>query len=376
LINEDDCEISLPCSVEDRYIQAHGIYRSQNTSAPFSGFLAVIQITRLHTQLYQALKSSNISTETLQSFDGQFRAKTLLLPDAYRVGSDAALDVMALHPLFVLLSAQFHLHRCNITLACRPAERHEALSRCVGIGQDTAKYISRTLHSPVRSESERSWQTRVASIASNVLCMHLWRCILALCFRGDYDAALMCTHLSSAIGNAREVNMACARNAIFFLDRMLERVRTGRGSSQQLERDEEMLAYVSGHAQGSLEHSWVRAGAEVTTSNSSQRSRAHSTDARSPDEAMRDAILLRFSGASKEHVTHSRDEWARVEHLIRQLVDETRPRNAPPSSYYPPPHNPVKRVQLAPETTLSPRPVPTPSPAPSSTSRISIANII
>ena len=167
--------------------------------------------------------------------------------------------------------------------------------------------------------------------------------------------------------------MSCAKNTAFFLDRMLERVRTGRGSTQQLERDEEMLAYVRGDAQGSLEHPWTWVDAEMTTSTPSQCSRGHSTDAQSPDEGMRDAMPLRISGASREH---ARDEWARVEHMIRRLVEEMRPRNAPPSSYYPPPHNPVKRVQLAPETTVSPRTVPTASPAPSSSSRISIANII
>jgi hypothetical protein len=70
--------------------------------------------------------------------------------------------------------------------------------------------------------------------------------------------------------------------------------------------------------------------------------------------------------------------WGKVDQLIRQLMEESRPRSGqqPPPTYYPPPHNPVKRVQLGPSEQSPPKPATLPSPAPSNASRISIANII
>lgn len=372
LINEDDCETSLPTPVEDRYVQQRP-FRSHTISAPFVGSLAVIHISRLYPQIHQALKSSLIYPLALQSFDEQFRAKAMLLPEVYRMDSNAPLDVVALPPLFTLLSARFHLYRRNLTPLCRSPERAEALSRCISIAQDTAKYISRTLHSPTRSDSNKSWQTRVTAVTSSMICLHLWRCMLVLSFRGDYDAALMCLHFSSAIGNTRKVNTECGKYTLFFLEQLLSRVRSGQGSPQQLELDEEILAYVSGDIQGSVEHSWVFAGTNVKSPSSSHRSPLSTTRSHGQDELMQDALPSRTLSSSPTYTSSKWNEWGRIEHIIRQLMEENRPRTA---TYYSTPHNPVKRVQLGPESKTSPTQAPAPSPAPSSTSRISIANII
>jgi hypothetical protein len=88
---------------------------------------------------------------------------------------------------------------------------------------------------------------------------------------------------------------------------------------------------------------------------------------------MRDALPLRTASHSPKQSDTEWDDWPKVEQMIRQLMEENRPRTA---HYYPPPHNPVKRVQLAHEPKLAPKPPPPQSPAPSSSSRISIANII
>jgi hypothetical protein len=373
LINEDDCETPLPSPIEDRYIQSQGFTRSHAVSAPFTGFLAVVQMTRLYAPLYQALKSSVIEPRTLKSFDDDFRAKFPLLPESHRMDYTGPLDATAFPPLFSLLSAQFHLYRRNLTPACSPPGRAEALSRCVAVAQETAKYISRTLYSPTKSDTEKNWHTRVTLVASNMVCLHLWRCMMVLCFRGDYDAAFMCLHVSTAIGKTRKINSACGKHLVFFLDELLSRVRSGRGSPQQLEHDEEILAYVSGDVQGNHEHSWVWAGTDMTSSLPSQSSSFDTTRSHVKDEPMRDALPLRTVGGSPKQSAVEWDDWARIEHMIRQLMEENRPRTA---SYYPPPHNPMKRVQLAHETKLAPKPPPPPSPAPSSSSRISIANII
>lgn len=376
IVHENDCDISLPASVEDRYIQPQGLFRSQASLEPFTGFIATIHITRLYAELLQALKSTVILPHVLQSFEGQFRSKQSLLPDSYQLDSNASLEATALPSIITLLSARFHLYRRNLTPVCQAVERADALGRCTLIAQETAKYISRVLHNPPKSESEKSWHARVMPIASNVVCMHLWRCILVLCFSGDYDAALMCLHLMTAIGPMRQVNAACGRNIVFFLDRLAERVRAGRGSPQQLEHDEEMVAYVSGDAQGSLEHSWAWVGADLGTWKSPQTSPSSASRGRGVDEAMSDVLPLRVASGSPEQERTGWDDWGRIEHMIRQLIKENRPRSAQPLTYYPPPHNPLKRVQLAPEMRSPPKPAASASPTPSSTSRISIANII
>jgi hypothetical protein len=374
LINEDDCETPLPSPIEDRYIQSQGYTRSHAVSPPFTGSLAVVQMTRLYAPLYQALKFSTIGPRTLKSFDDDFRTKFPLLPESHRMDYSGPLDATAFPPLFSLLSAQFHLYRRNLTPACRlPGPRAEALSRCIAVAQETAKYISRTLYSPTRSDTEKNWHTRVALVASNMMCLHLWRCMLVLCFRGDYDAAFMCLHASTAIGKTRIINSACGKHLVFFLGQLLGRVRSGHGSPQQLEHDEEMLAYVSGDVQGNVEHSWVWAGTSMTSSPPSQSSSFDASRSRGGDEPMGDVLSLRTADCSPKQSAAEWDDWAGIENMIRQLMEENRPRTA---TYYPTPHNPMKRVQLAHEAKLAPKPPPPSSPAPSSSSRISIANII
>jgi hypothetical protein len=369
LINDNDCDISLPSPAEDRYIQPQGFFRTHANAAPFTGSLAVIQITRIYAQLYQALKSSMVSTQTLQGFEVQFRSRAQQLPEAYQTNSTAALETAALPPLFALLTAQFHLYRRNLSPVCHLNQRREALRQCATVAQETAKYISRALHSPPKVEMEKSWPVRVAPMASNLTCMHLWRCILMLCFRGDYNAALMCSHMLSVVGNMRQVGSGCGKNLVFVLDKLLDRIRSGHGSPQQLEYDEEMLAYISGDVQASVEHGWVWAGTDLTSTKSPRPASYGTSRLPSQDQPMRD----RPTSVSP---AQEWEGWGRVDQLIRQLMDENHSRTAQPPTYYPPPHNPVKRVQLGPNDQSPPRPATLPSPAPSNASRISIANII
>ena len=373
LINDNDCDISLPSSAEDRYIQPQGFLRTYANISPFTGSLAIIQVARMYAPLYQALKSSTITPQVLQSFDQQFQSRTQQLPEAYQTSSTAALETAALPPLFALLTARYQLYRRNLSPVCHVTERREALRQCAGVAQETAKYVSRALHSPPKADMEKSWPTRVAPMASNLTCMHLWRCILVSCLRGDYDAAMMCSHMLSVIGNMRQIGIGCGKNLVFVLDKLVERVRSGHGSPQQLEYDEEMLAYVSGDVQASVEHGWVWAGTDLTCTKPPQVPPYGASRLPGQDQPMRDALP---QGSASALPTIEWEGWVKVDQLIRQLMDESRPRTAQPPTYYPTPHNPLKRVQLGPSDQSPPKPATLPSPAPSNASRISIANII
>lgn len=60
LVNESDCEISLPSPLNDRYIWPNEPIRSSMKPVQFTGFVVTIHMTRLYAQLQQTLKSSII----------------------------------------------------------------------------------------------------------------------------------------------------------------------------------------------------------------------------------------------------------------------------------------------------------------------------
>lgn len=376
LINENDCEVSYPSSAtEDGIPWSGGLYSMPARAVSSTRFIDIVQVTRLYSQISYALKTSIILPQTLHHFDELFRSKWLHLPGSHHIESDIHLETSALPTVFSILSAKFHLARRNMTPLCRTSERIEALDRCVSIGMDTAKFISRTLDHHSESQAGQSWQERVCLIASNSICLHLWRCIMVLCFRNEYEAGLMCLRISTAIGGMREINISCGRNLAFVLDEILHRARAARGMTQELVRDEELMAYVSGDAQGSVEHAWVWAGAN---SNSKDlRPCSVGEGAQSPvDEPMQDVSGHRSPSPRTDKPELNWDGWRGLEDRIHQLMEMERARSTQPLTYYPPPHNPVKRVQLttgdrASTTTVSPT-----NHSMSNTSRISIANII
>lgn len=333
-------------------------------------------MTRLYAPLQQALKSSVILSQTTESFDEQLRSKLLLLPENHQPDSSALLDARALPTVFVLLSARFHLYRRNLSPLASPAARVNALERCTSIAQDTAKYISRALYNHPVQETGKTDTERMAVVASNAVCLHMWRCVLVLCFRGEYDAALVCLHFLRALGPARKINAACGKNISFFVERLFERIHNGLGGSNQLEHDEEMIAYLSADTQGSLEHSWVWAGTSMAPPVSVHDAAPGAVRSPGRDEIMRDRRPSRVTHSTLWNGSTEWDDWGRVEHLVRQLKDDRLHRNTQPPTYYPPPHNPVKRVQLSPDTYSPPKPLSKANSAPSSASRISIANII
>ncbi|KAJ4288524.1 hypothetical protein N0V90_011761 [Kalmusia sp. IMI 367209] len=224
MINEADCDDVLPSFVAERYMDAQNVIHVRETLSRVAGFVAVIQITRLFSSLHQTLKSSTVTQHALQDHEERFQSRSPLLPKAYRVDSDAFLEPAALSPILTLQSARFQLHRRNLSPACSPSVRGVALTSCTAVAHDTAKFVQRTLQHP---EYEKSWERKLRCIASSMMCVHLWRCILMLCLRGEYHAALVCVQASAAIGDVRKINDACGKNITFFLEQLAERMRSG-----------------------------------------------------------------------------------------------------------------------------------------------------
>ncbi|PYH45821.1 transcription factor domain-containing protein [Aspergillus saccharolyticus JOP 1030-1] len=262
LINDQDCDVDLPCPVDEQYISEGKVV---SESPQTSSLLASIHVVRSIGQLSRTLKSPTISPATLETFERHFSACLATFPPQYLPRSEQYLDPRSLAPIIYLQNARLLLHRHNMSPYCGPEARRSAMEFCVSTAQDTARLLSRCMRSPPTSprhghstSSGEDWRPLFAASAGAMLCVHLWRCVLLLLFRQEYAAALVCVQASSVIGDSRAVNAACGQYLAFFLKTLCQRSET-----IMPERDEELIAYVSGDMQGTIESSWVWQGSET-----------------------------------------------------------------------------------------------------------------
>ncbi|KAJ5465648.1 hypothetical protein N7530_009435 [Penicillium desertorum] len=263
LINDQDCDIDLPCPVDEQYITEGGKIPDSQQTTPL---LATIHVVRSIGQLTRTLRSATISPATLETFELHFNTCLATFPSQFHPKTDQDLDPRSLAPVIYLQNARLLLHRHNISPFCPDIVRTSAMDYCVSTALDTANILSRCMRNypthpaPPSINDPRS---HFASCASSLLCTHIWRCTLFLLFRGEYAAALACVQALSSIGDVRTVNAACGRYLAFFLRRLLVRIRPTEGHVPDLDRDEEMMAYVSGDMQGTSDGSWVWHGSET-----------------------------------------------------------------------------------------------------------------
>lgn len=374
-------------------------------------------MVRFISQLKTTLKARVIAPQTIRTYDDYFSAVASTFPEPLQTLSSTNLEPHQLTVAFCLDNARFHLYRHNLSVLCAPAERVEAINRCLAVAKDTTRYVSRTFQTPPatppHSDSPEAdlhvgrtdqWQAAVKSTALNITCTHLWRCILVLCFRAEFTAALTCVGVSAAIGDLRNVNMACGRHIAFFLETLLERWRSGRANASTLEQDEEMLAYLSGDLQGSTENAWVWTGSETGSKLNAngelltpavQLTRPLTTAAAVGPKLDGEHPVERPNDPASYLLPKDKPSWGgwdKVEKLLHELMGEQRrtirtseqTQSPTAYTYHRPAHNEGKRLQLAPPeppSSLTPARTP-PPPAPlardqsSGASRISIANII
>lgn len=259
LINDQDCEVDLPCPiVDERFIpDGSNIPDSQQTTP----LLATIHVVRSIGQLTRTLRCSTIVLATIETFERHFDACLATFPTSYHPRSDLPLDPRSLAPIIYLQNARLILHRHNISPICPADTRSYALDYCLSTALDTTNLLSRCLQHPPGGPVEDR-QTLFASAATTMLCTHIWRCTLFLLYRQEYAAALVCVQASGIIGDLRAVNAACGRYLAFFVRCLLDRVRRP-GPAIDFSCDEELIAYVSGDMQGSSDDSWVWNGSET-----------------------------------------------------------------------------------------------------------------
>lgn len=389
LIDDDDCDVSEPVPVDDDCIRPTGIVMPPPGQTIPSGLLAVIPVVRTTAQVKKCFKSPTVAASTLAMCDEHFKSIMASWPDPYPIQSQAPLDPRLLTAGCSLQTQRFFLYRHNLSPACRQSERRDALDRCVSVAQDTAHYVQRTLQHPSTSPGQgylspghmANWAGRVRTMCPAFFCTHLWRCELVLCLRGEFAAALTLSHVSAAIGDLRKNNVGCGRFLAFFLDKLIGRLRAG-ASFQNLELDEEMLAYASGDMQGCADDAWAWTGSETGSKLHQPQAIVNGTGG--GEKPALQAEQLSTSTLSDREV----QEWGGWEHIQRtldqllqdpqgqgqgqppRLQSQQPPNQQAPGTYPPPPPPPQP-------SSLGPPPLPQPgsqSPNPNANSNGSSSN--
>ena len=362
LVSEEDCTVAMP-STRTTADLSPSLVSAANEPCPW--LAVMIPLGRLLGQLRKALRATTLSSDTLDVFGQSLEAHQSRAAD---LQPSRAEGFVLLLPTVAALGARLQLYRHNLTVACSPEERAEALRRCCCIAKETVAIAPRLLNAET---------ALLHRCASNALCLHLWRCTLVLSFCAEYHGALTCVALAARLGAARHINLACSAHLLFFL---------GRLGAAPPSADEELLAYVSADMQGT-ERAWVWSGSPSSavapdTQAEAFTPRAGDDDARTPNAGARDAdsvhatqLVLRPASSRDRDDYDAWDHWDQLRRLLVQLRQDGRPTpnarhgplhpyaapapavppppgardTGPPSSassYYAPAHNPVKRVQL------------------------------
>lgn len=339
--------------------------------------LATIHVVRSIGQLTKTLRSPVISPATLEIFERHFNACLATFPIHYHPKSDHYLDPRSLAPIIYLQNARFILHRHNISPLCPPDVRYPAFDYCLSIALDTTRVLSRCMTSPPPSTvhgyvaPHSDWQTLLASSATTMLCTHIWRCLLVLLFREEFSAALVCVQASKTINDARNVNASCGRYVAFFLRRLLDRLRLN--DTRPLDRDEEIMAYVSGDMQGTIDGSWIWQGSETGT-----QLETVSAQGVHPQGFRETAVRRGLDTSSADEQEAEWEGWDWIERTVQYLANEQQQRShrtyerreAPPAPAARPPDPTKLNVEPAAGTSY------TSQRSNPSNSRMTIANII
>ena len=352
MINDEDCDASLHNPVDDTLLRASETPASPSAPLLMSVHLPMIRVIRITSQLTRALKSPVIDSMTLQTYDTQFNDCMAAFPENQQIRTNDHIDPRYLPCLFYLQNARLVLHRHNLSVLGVAEARSVAIARCFTIAKDTVHLVSRCMQDPTDSTllsptGHQKWDPQLLSETSAFFCTHIWRCTLVLCFEGHYDAALVCVRASQAVGDTRPINVACGRHLAFFLTSLVSKMYHRDGHA--LEDEEDLIAYVSGDLQGSIENSWIWGKDEVD----SQRSQHQQGSIPGIDHIGK--------GGTLENRQEDLSDWNGWDSIVltlqRLYQDQQRGQREP--FYLPPPGIPAN-AQISPV----------------SSSRISIANII
>ncbi|KUI60675.1 hypothetical protein VP1G_07865 [Cytospora mali] len=360
LIDDSDCDVSLPAGVDDAYIHDGGMTVPTGAEPLTNSLLALINVVRSYGALHKALSSPVIAPTRLATFDTHFASCLRTFPAACDPSSQSPMSPHLLNPLIYLLHARLLLHRHNLTPSCPPDVRVTALEQCTHTALETAALVARTT-------------PQLPDGATALLVMHIFRCTHFLLLAGFLDAATACVRALSAIGARRDVTAPCGRSLAFFAAVLADKkteyaTYIARSSPQALPpplpgrsqpsplqdallRDEELLVYASTDLQAGPETGWVWAGGE----REAQAQQAPSPGLGRGATAGGNGALFSTEARTGLSEEESRDwgGWERVEGLIRGLASGSSTPTAPISG----------ETWAHPPTLAAPPPPPPPAPS-------------
>jgi hypothetical protein len=373
LIDDSDCDVSLPLALDDCYFAERGPRVPDGAEPLTHSLLAIINVVRTYPALRRALSSPVIAPTRLATFDQHFASCLRAFPAACDPTSTAALTPGLLNPLVYLLHARLLLHRHNLLPSCPPDVRLIAIEQCTHAALETASLLSRTGSS-------------IASGATALLTTHIFRCTLFLLLTGCFEQASDCIRALASVNEHRDVAIPCGRFLAFFISALASRRAeilaylshspspahppspygpppaapppSPAALQDALLRDEELLAYVSSDLQGGLDTAWVWAGSE--------REAAAAAPAPSPVGGKHSlfSIEARTGLTNEERWDWGPTGWERLESSLKRLASG----HTTPNGQAGPPVLSRQQQQHQPQPQVSwnsPPPQPLPSVLPS-----------
>lgn len=259
MIKEQDCNVGMPRATDDQYIRPALSWTSPTPEQSTSQLPSLILIVNGISRLHQVFKIPNLTSGVISAYESHFTKLIDGLDAHHEAQFRTPLSSPGLSRFIDLQNARLTLHRINLAPSCDRDSRSRALDGCATVAKETAKFLQRRMEDP-RPELEvgiiakdNIWQSDIALRAGAFFCTHLWRCMLFLCIRLDFQSALVCARASAAVSNTRPVNEACGRYLEFYLKELVSRLNQG----LSFDTNEEMIAYASGDLQGNFERSWV-----------------------------------------------------------------------------------------------------------------------
>lgn len=339
MIDDADCDVSLPAGVDDTFIHDGGMTVPAGAEPLTNSLLALINVVRSYGALHKALSSPIIAPTRLSSFDHHFNACLKTFPPACDPNSQVALSPHLLNPLIYLLHARLLLHRHHLAPSCPSDVRLTAVEECTRTALETARILTRTT-------------PQLPDGATTLLVSHIFRCTLFLLLAGPLDAATACVRTLAAIGPRRDITVSCGRFLAFFATMVANKkseyasymarsgpsIPGGRPSSNAVQdalvRDEELLVYVSGDLQAAAETGWVWAGGDREAQAAQTATPITLRTAASTGAGAATGTLFSVEARTGLDEDESRDwgGWERVEGLIRGLASGSTTPTAPPAS--------------------------------------------
>ena len=316
MISDDDYDVQLPKQLSEQSV-LEGDVGSVDQALLFP---SLVHVARSMGQLHKTLlRCPVIGRTTLETYERNFTACLDALPVKYNPKAEGYLEPYCLPAIVCLQNARFTLHRHNISPVCPLEVRQSALNYCLSIALDTSRLITRCLQNPPGLDRSLMMNSNLTPRASacTMVCTHICRCVLVLLFRREYDAALECVRISAMIGDSPSANVASGRYIAFFLSCMLDRLK--QNNMENMEWDEEMIAYMSGDMQGTAESSWVWQDEASSSSSSAADFEDNNTGGLSPGA---DELWSAREGEGEGEEDELWEGWQYLEETIEFLRSE------------------------------------------------------